>query len=195
VKQLATLARRLDHAVGDLAEVDELARGKIDLTLKRTDLQALVERVVEESGVGDDHDVRFDTTSVSISLDPQRTEQIVSALLRNAGERTPGGKGITVRLAKDQGGALLTVEDPEPSTEASMSPVVLRFAEAQGGWAKVEDREGGGSAFRVFLPDAAPPAAKSEDDAPIVVEDPVDAWEPSAAQILVQELHRLAEKD
>jgi len=195
VRQLATLTRRLDHAVGDLAEVDALARGTIDLALKRTDLQALVERVVEESGVGDDHDVRLDITSVSISVDPQRTEQIVSALLLNAGERTPGGKGITVRLAKDKGGALLSVEDPEPPSGASMSLVVLRFAEVQGGWAKVEDLESPGTAFRVFLPDAAPPAAKSQDDAPIVVEDPADAWEPSAAQILVQELHRLAEKD
>ena len=195
VKQLATLARRLDHAVGDLAEVDALARGTIDLALKRTDLQAMVERVVDESGVGDDHDVRLDTTSVSITVDPQRTEQIISALLRNAGERTPGGKGITVRLAKDEGGALFSVEDPEQSSDGAMSLVVLRFAEVQGGWAKVEDRESGGSAFRVFLPDAAPRAAKSEDDAPIVVEDPADAWESSAAQILVQELHRLAEKD
>ena len=36
-----------------------------------------------------------------------------------------------------------------------MSPVVQRFAEVQGGWAKVESQESGGSAFAVFLPDGA----------------------------------------
>jgi hypothetical protein len=56
----------------------------------------------------------------------------------------------------------------------------------------VEDREEGGSAFKVFLPDAAPRAAKN--DVQIVVEEPGEAWENSGAQ-LVQELHRLAEKD
>jgi hypothetical protein len=57
----------------------------------------------------------------------------------------------------------------------------------------VEDREKGGSAFKVFLPDAAPRG--EQDGVQIVVEEPGAAWEPSNAQILVQELHRLAEKD
>jgi signal transduction histidine kinase len=193
VKQLAALARRLDHTVGDLAEADELARGTIELAAKRINLEALIERVVDESGVKDDHDVRLETSSFSITVDPQRTEQIVGTLIRNAGERTPGGKGITVRLSHQDGGALMSVEDPEPSSDASLSPVVSRFAEVLGGWAKVEDREKGGSAFKVFLPDAAPPG--EQDAVQIVVEEPGGAWEPSNAQILVQELHRLAEKD
>lgn len=193
VKQLGALARRLDYTVGDLADADELARGSVELTVKRINVEALIERVVDESGVKDDHDVRLDTASFSITVDPQRTEQIVGTLIRNAGERTPGGKGITVRLSHQDGGALVSVEDPEPSSDASLSPVVSRFAEVLGGWAKVEDREKGGSAFKVFLPDAAPRGGK--DDVQVLVEEPADAWEPNAAQILVQELHRLAEKD
>jgi len=193
VKQLAALARRLDYTVGDLAEADELARGSIELAVKRINVEALIERVVDESGVKDDHDVRLETSSFSITVDPQRTEQIVGALIRNSGERTPGGKGITVRLRHEDGGALISVEDPEPSSDASLSPVVSRFAEVLGGWAKVEDREKGGSAFKVFLPDAAPRG--EQDGVQIVVEEPGAAWEPSNAQILVQELHRLAEKD
>ena len=36
--------------------------------------------------------------------------------------------------------------------------MVRRLAEVQGGWAKVEPREGGGAAFQVFLPAGGPGA-------------------------------------
>ena len=56
----------------------------------------------------------------------------------------------------------------ETSSDASLSPVVSRFADVQGGWAKVESRPNGGSAFRVFLPAEgvmpdAPPAEGDDD--------------------------------
>ena len=196
-KQLSSYVRRLDHTVADLADTDLLTGGAVELKVKRTNLEALIERVVEESGVGTDHDVRVEATSFSISIDPTRTEQIIANLLRNAGERTPNGKGITVRLAPSDGGALISVEDPEPASETALSPVVKRFAEVQGGWAAVENRESGGTAFRVFLPDVAPASTPSGEEVQIVVEDQPaqEEWEPSAGQILVQELHRLATED
>ncbi len=191
IKQLTTYARRLDHTVSDLAETDTLARGELELKVKRTDLDALIQRVVEESGVDTDHDVRVATESVVIGVDPLRTEQIVSGLLRAAGDRTATGKEIVVRLGTADGGALISVEDPEPSSDASLSPVVKRFAEAQGGWAKVESRPDGGSAFRVFLPDGSP--ARDEVRVLVEGEQQADVWDNSAEDILVQELHRLAE--
>ena len=51
MKQLATHTRRLDLTVADLAEADQLASGSIELAIKRTDMEALVTRVVEESGI------------------------------------------------------------------------------------------------------------------------------------------------
>ncbi len=93
---------------------------------------------------------------VSIAVDRTRTEQIIQALLRSAGDRTPEGKTITVRLIRDKGGALIVVEDAESSAEISLSPMVRRLAEVQGGWAKVAPREGGGAAFQVFLPAGGP---------------------------------------
>jgi hypothetical protein len=71
---------------------------------------------------------------------------------------------------------------------------VKRFAEVQGGWAKVESRDGGGSAFRVFLPDGAPERAGSDVQVLVDGDEPQEPeqWEPGAAQLLVQELHRLA---
>jgi signal transduction histidine kinase len=196
VRQLTTYARRLDHVVSDMADADKLVRGTVELTVRRTDLEALVHRVVEESGVGSDHELRIDAERVVVALDQLRTEQILAGLLRSAADRTPLKRPITVRLENHDGGALLSVEDPEPSSDASLSPVVQRFAEMQGGWAKVESGPDGGSAFRVFLPDGA----KASEDAPIVVADQEvevaeeqEAWSPDGAQLLVQELHRLSE--
>jgi hypothetical protein len=171
---------------------------------------------VEESGVDADHDVRIQAERVVVALDPIRTEQILAGLLRSSANRTPNKQQITVRLANHTGGALLSVEDPEPSSDASLSPVVQRFAEVQGGWSKVESLEGGGSAFRVFLPDGAvaaadvvapeaePETANQDLSVPepdgaelhIVVdggEETADAWGQTPEQMLVQELHRLSE--
>jgi signal transduction histidine kinase len=218
IKQLTAAARRLDHTVADLAEADALAHGAAELTIKRTDLEALVKRVVDESGVGEDHDVRIDSQPVVVGVDALRVEQVLAGMLRNSGDRTPTGKAITVRLAHIEGGALLSVEDTETSSDASLGPVVRRFVEMQGGWTRIESRDGGGSAFRVFLPDggpmgdepAAPPApgdATGDTDPEsaasgtlqIVVAEPREdgstEWATSEDQLFVQELHQLHAED
>jgi hypothetical protein len=219
IKQLTAAARRLGHTVADLADADSLAHGVVDLTIKRTDLEALVKRVVEESGVGMDHDVRVDCESLIVAVDALRVEQVLAGLLRASGDRTPPGKAVTVRLAHLEGGALISVEDPEPSSDGSLSPVAQRFVEMQGGWTRIESRDGGGSAFRVFLPDGGPngatPAAPPSDEAAdpdqetptggtlqIVVAEPPEGgaasgenWGESEDQLFVQELHRLHAED
>ncbi|MDP9328336.1 MAG: hypothetical protein M3P10_09020, partial [Actinomycetota bacterium] len=222
LRQLAAYARRLDHTVADLLEADKLVRGEVELHPRRTDLEALVQRVVEESQVGNDHDVRMQTERIVAAVDPIRTEQILMGLLRGATDRTPLGSAITIRLAKGEGGALISVEDAEVSSDVSLSPVVSRFAEVQGGWAKVESRPNGGSAFRVFLPaegimpDSPAEGADPEielsvstprTDLEIVVSDELDKgrelamaaaddddpW--AAGQLLVQELQKLSRDD
>ena len=217
VRQLTAFARRLDHTVSDMTDADTLVHGQIQLNRKRSDLEALVQRVVEESGADADHEVRVIAERVMASVDPLRTEQILAGLIRSSADRTPAKKLITIRLQPSDGGALISVEDPEPSSDASMSPVVQRFAEVQGGWAKVTGLQDGGSAFRVFLPDGprepseppaedtAPEIAAADSEAPatsdasslhIVVEEQegvAGGWTPSEEQLLVQELHRLSE--
>jgi hypothetical protein len=208
VRQLTTHTRRLEHIVADLADADRLVRGDVELTVRRTDLEPLVRRVVEESGIDADHDVRVETERVVVAVDQLRTEQILSGLLRASGDRTPAKKTIAVRLTATDGGALIAVEDPEPSSDASLGPMVKRFAEVQGGWSKVESRENGGSSFKVFLPDGArserpadassPSEEGATDDALHIVVDGAGSTavpESSASadgNALVQELHRLS---
>jgi signal transduction histidine kinase len=201
VKQLAAYARRLDATVADLTDAERLVRGTIELQVRRADVGAIAQRVIDESGIGADHEVHVAVEPLTIRVDPARTEQILLSLLRNADDRT--NKGITVRLQSVEGGGLLSVEDPETSSDASMSPVVKRLAELMGGWARVEGRDGGGSSFKVFLPDAEAIEPAERPDEPsnpalrIVVDEPETAdWpEPNAEQILSQELRRLAEQE
>ena len=177
-------------------------------------------RVVEESGVGADHEVRIDAERVVVAVDQLRTEQILAGLLRSSADRTPAQEADHRAAAEPpRRRRLLSVEDPEPSSDASLSPVVQRFAEVQGGWAKVESLEDGGSAFRVFLPDGAKASAderprRADDPRRGIIADPRSwprrrrrsctswwatsdgrpgGWSQSPEQLLVQELHRLSE--
>jgi len=201
VRQLTAHTRRLDHIVADLADAERIARGHVPLTVRRTDLEALVKRVVEESGVDADHEVVVETERIVVAVDQLRTEQILAGLLRASGDRTPPKKSIIVRLMAAEGGATIAVDDPEPSSDVSLSPVVERFAEIQGGWSTVESRDNGGSSFRVFLPDGAgvqPPAATqpvAADDALHIVVDGVSTSSSDDGATLVQELHRLSSSE
>jgi hypothetical protein len=201
VQQLTAHARRLDNTIHDLSDIDSLVTGSIDLEFRNTDLESLIRRVVEESGIATDHDVRVEAEPTSISVDRTRTEQILGALLRSASDRTPSGKTITIRLLRAKGGgALIAVEDPESASETSLSPMVRRLAEVQGGTATVEARAGGGSTTQVFLPHSGPgsaplpePEEPTQDvEGPTSPEDDPNHWV-KAEQALVRELRELSQ--
>jgi len=208
----AVVTARDAARVADLADADRLASGSVPLNVRRTDLESLVNRVVDETTADGDHDFRVVRSWSTLSLvDQLRTEQILVGLLRTSADRTQSGKTIVVRLQHVAGGAMLSVEDTEPSSDASISPLVRKLVEIQGGTVKAESRDGGGSAFRVFLPDggatptgAGDPAAEAPvADVQIVVNEPEatpaaeeddEPWEAEAAhKTLAAELRRLAE--
>jgi len=110
---------------------------------------------------------------VALEVDPALTEQIVETLLTNAGRRTAQGGKIWVTVVSEDDGASIAVDDTSAeglpdmggtahtsrskrSNGAAGLPLVVRLAELHGGRAWVEEREGGGASFRVFLPDAPP---------------------------------------
>jgi hypothetical protein len=146
-----------------------------------------VSRVVEEASTDSDHDLRVVSEPVKAKVDPLRVEQILNGMLRTSSERTQGGKTIVVRLQQVEGGAQLSVEDPEPSSDATISPIVRRLTEVLGGTITAESREGGGSAFRVFLPDTEADVraiAATPPDVQIVVEpSPEQEQAPAPTQV------------
>ncbi len=143
LRQLTTNARKLDRMVGVLLELDRLADGSLRAYRRRTE-----------------------------------TEQMVETLLTNASERTSPGSPVWIRVSSDPEGAIIAVDDtgsevPEGLQKAlSASPdeqkrgagrgrvptsliVLQRLAEVHAGRAWIEEREGGGASFRVFLPEMA----------------------------------------
>ena len=184
VRQLGTNARKLDRMVGVLLEIDRLADGTLRLNRRRTDLQALVRRVVEDSPDLANRNVHVEAEKVVVPVDPFMVEEMVDTLLSNANARTSSASPVWIKVSSDPEGAVIAVDDtgadvPEErrthltsSSEEQMDgagrggkstglAVLQRLAEVHAGRAWVEEREGGGASFRVFLPDVTEGAAEA----------------------------------
>ena len=179
-------ARKLDRLLTDLLDLDRLSRGIVEPKRRPTDVGALAGRVAEEWRVLNERDVHVEVEPVVVSLDPGKVERIVENLLANAARHTPPETEVWVRVKRDGDGVLIAVEDAgagvppdlrasvfEPFRQGPGTPthapgvgiglsLVARFAELHGGRAWVDDRPGGGSSFRVYLPEAAVAAGDGE---------------------------------
>lgn len=188
VRQLATNARKLDRLVGEMLALDKIASGEYEPNLRRTDLEALVRRVVEESPDLANRDIKIEADHIALEVDPALTEQMVETLLSNAGRRTAPGNPVWVKISSDQGGAVIAVDDTGPEVPTGLRGAMVaalsdqgpaarhkprgttgltllaRLAEIHGGRAWVEEHPGGGASFRVFLPGAQEPHEESVDD-------------------------------
>jgi K+-sensing histidine kinase KdpD len=171
VRQLATNARKLDRLVVEMLDLEKIATGEFEPTVRRTDLEALVRRVVDESTDLQNREVIVDTEHVAVEIDPALTEQMVEMLLANAGRRTTPGNPVWIKLTERTDGVTIAVEDTGSeipvglrgalfarSTEdpaarrkprgATGLSLLARFAALQNGRAWVEPRPGGGASFR-----------------------------------------------
>ena len=172
--RIASNARKLDRMVTDLLDLDRLAQGIVEPNLEPVDVGALVARVVDEAEILSGRDVTLDVEQTPAQIDPAKVERIVENLLANAVRHTPAEAQIWVRVQPREDGAHLVVEDDGPGVPSDrrdeifepfrqVDPasgvgvgigltLVARFAELHGGHAWVDDREGGGAAFHVWLP-------------------------------------------
>jgi PAS domain S-box-containing protein len=176
--RLVANARKLDRLLNDLLDLDRLTHGIVAPKRRPTDVAALAARIANDWGLLNDRRPKVVAQPVSISLDPGKVERIIENLLANAARHTPPDTPVWVRVARQDQGALIAVEDAgagipaelrdsvfEPFRQGPETPahapgvgigltLVARFAELHGGRAWVEDRPGGGSSFRVLIPDA-----------------------------------------
>jgi signal transduction histidine kinase len=183
LRRLSSNARKLDRLLGDLLDLDRLARGTLTPRRQPVDIGALVHRVVDDSGVRDEHPVVVDAPPLLLAADAPKLERIIDNLLVNAAKHTPAGTTVWVRLRAQDDGVLLLVEDEGPGVPAQLREqifqpfrqggniadhapgsgiglaLVAQFASLHGGHAWVQDRPSGGASFRVFLPDTSSPEA------------------------------------
>lgn len=172
-------ARRLERLVTNLLDLDRLARGVLTPTFEPTDVGDLVRRMVTDSDPSGDQ-VEVSTETVIVPVDAPKVERIIENLLANAVKHTPAGTSVHVTVTGSEHGALIAVEDagggvprelrekifeefrqgtdaPQASPGVGIGlSLVRRFAEMHHGRAWVEEREGGGASFRVFLPKVHP---------------------------------------
>jgi signal transduction histidine kinase len=179
VRQLSASARKLDRLVGEMLSIDSISNGSYALNRRRTDLEAMVRRIIEESPDLEGRDVHAEIEHVAVEVDPALTEQIIESLFANAGRRTAAGNPVWVKLEADRGGAVIAVDDtctdiPLGLRQAKLAALqedrgdgkgdrvrgatglalLTRLTEIHGGHAWAEERPGGGASFRVFLPGA-----------------------------------------
>lgn len=179
--RLEQQAERLSRQVTDLLDVDRLSRGAGVLDLQEHALEELVAAVVGQMETNR-HPLELRLDRARVWVDGAKFGRVIENLVANAVRHTPEGTHIWVTTSHAGGEAILTVEDdgpgiplgeqpfvfepfvqgsavatdPSPGTGVGLT-LVAQLTELHGGRVELEDREGGGTCFRVSLP-AAPPA-------------------------------------
>jgi signal transduction histidine kinase len=179
VGRIATNARKLHRLLTNLLDLDRMSRGIVAPNRNDVDVTQILSSVLEESAT-DTHPIELTTRErVHAYIDAAQVERIVENLVANAIRYTPAGTPIWVRATGDGESVLIVVEDAGPGIPEELREsifesfrqgnevvthnpgvgiglsLVTRFAELHGGRAWVEDREGGGASFRVYLPFAS----------------------------------------
>ncbi len=190
IGRTAANARKLHRLLTNLLDLDRMSRGNLEPDRVEVDVAHLAASVIAEAR-DETHPVELTTPGpVFARVDVAQTERIIENLVTNAIRYTPPSTPIWVRVAEHEDGVLLVVDDAGPGVRQDLklaifepfrqgdetvthSPgvgiglsLVARFAQLHGGRAWVEDREGGGASFRVYLPNRTPEATPSSDSPP-----------------------------
>lgn len=165
-------ARKMERLLGDLISAERM--GSTEPKRAWCDLGALALGVIDETGIRDRHPVHTHCEDAAAYVDASQVERIVENLLRNVMEHVPEGRPVWVGVESTQTGVTISVEDAGPGIPGDLQQhvfevfrrgpdaapggsgiglsLVSRFARMHDGNAWVEDRPGGGAAFRVYLP-------------------------------------------
>ena len=177
--RLAANARKLDRLLKDLLDIDRLNRGIVEPQYRTTDVGALARRTVGSTwSSSQDASLVVASETVTLAVEPAQGGADHREPRPERGEAHGGGSGEygsrSVRSTAGVSGSWWRTTGPAfptssgrrfssrsgrgrpprrtPPARASVSPSFARFTELHGGRVWIEDREGGGASFHVFLP-------------------------------------------
>jgi len=95
-------SQRLAYLINDLLDMERLMAGKLRFDMQIQSLMPLIEGAVRDNqAYADQHEVRLDITScsvtVAVEVDAQRLQQVLANLLSNAAKFSPEGGVVEVR--------------------------------------------------------------------------------------------------
>jgi PAS domain S-box-containing protein len=180
IRRMASNARKLRRLLTNLLDLDRMSKGAVAPNRGQVDLTMVAATVIQECNP-ENHPIELMSTDpVLATVDADQTERIIENLVTNAVRYTPPGTPIWITVEPFEDGVIIRVEDAGPGVRDDLktaifepfqqgdevvahSPgvgiglsLVARFATLHGGRAWVEDRVGGGAAFRVYLPNETP---------------------------------------
>ena len=177
-QRVLTNGRKLERLLGDLLDLDRLARGVVEPRRRTTDVGETLHALLTTLSLGDHAvSIEMEREPLVAEIDPAQFERIVENLLANLVRHTPPGTKATVSARRGPNGLLVAVEDDGPGVPESLRAeifepfrrgqagstvagtgiglsLVARFAELHGGRAWVDESAAGGAAFKVLLADA-----------------------------------------
>ena len=204
---LAAQVQRFEVPLADLLEISRFDAGAAELTAHREDIDALVERALEDvrplAGMrGCQLDVHLSGRDMEAVVDARRIDRILRNLLTNAIEHG-AGRPVLVQTAADADAVAVVVQDhghgisPEaaervfdrfwradPSRARTLGGTGLGLsisaedARLHDGWLQAWGQEGEGAVFRLTLPRRPGPVLVRS---PLLLERSFDRDEPEAA--------------
>jgi len=190
MRRIEEAGERMGELVEELLLLAQLDQG-LPLERQPVDVSAVVAAAVDAARAADpERPIDVDSQSpLAVPGTESRIRQVVDNLLTNARVHTPAGTPVHVRLAAEDGKAVLEVADEGPGVPAEEADriferfyrtdrsrtrnqggvglglaIVRSVVEAHGGAIGYHAHPGGGSVFHTVLPLA--PAADSERAAP-----------------------------
>jgi two-component sensor histidine kinase len=122
--------------INDLLDVSRVSKGKLHLQMRLVDFRTVIEDVVESIDEPMQQKrlaLQLDLESACVAGDAARLQQIVTNLMMNAVQFTPGDGHMVVRLRSDGAEAVLTVEDSGAGIDPSFLPFVFdQFRQGEG---------------------------------------------------------------
>jgi signal transduction histidine kinase len=168
-------ARRMRRLVGDLLLLARADARRVQPHHPTELDEVVIEAAAEIGAVDDEHELHIDAAPVSVSGARDELHRLVLNLLENAVKHTPPGTHITASTARENGHAVLVVEDDGPGVPPELRArvferfvrggrdgargsglglsIVRAVVDSHGGSVVLEPSEGdGGARFVVRLP-------------------------------------------